>query len=262
MKEILHTVQEKLMRTLDLAFARWPQPTPPPGVLENCKIICHRGEHDNRTVLENTLPAFDQALEGGVWGAELDVRWTRDLHPVIHHDASLLRLYGIPRLLSRMTLKEVKQDFPMIPTLEEVLVRYGGKLHLMIEIKQNSCPQPERQKAILRGLLASLEPMEDFHILALNPELFTQVDFLPRKAWVAVGTTQLKKISDFALKENIGGIAGHYLLLRDSMLERHHRAGSRVGTGYVGSRKCLYRELNRGVDWIFSNNGVQVQAYC
>jgi glycerophosphoryl diester phosphodiesterase len=33
-----------------------------------------------------------------------------------------------------------------------------------------------------------------------------------------------------------------------------------VGTGYVRTPNCLFRELNRGVDWIFSNHAAEVQA--
>ena len=36
-----------------------------------------------------------------------------------------------------------------------------------------------------------------------------------------------------------------------TILRKHHRNGRKIGTGYVRSRNCLFRELNRGVDWIF-----------
>jgi hypothetical protein len=35
-----------------------------------------------------------------------------------------------------------------------------------------------------------------------------------------------------------------------------------VGTGFADSRRCLYREVNRGVDWIFSNRAADMQAVC
>jgi glycerophosphoryl diester phosphodiesterase len=39
----------------------------------------------------------------------------------------------------------------------------------------------------------------------------------------------------------------------------HHRKRQRVGTGYIASPGCLFRELNRGVDWIFSNHAEGLQ---
>ena len=62
--------------------------------MRNCKIISHRGEHDNVQVLENTLQAFARARESGVWGVECDIRWTADQVPVIHHDPGGSRLFG------------------------------------------------------------------------------------------------------------------------------------------------------------------------
>ena len=29
---------------------------------------------------------------------------------------------------------------------------------------------------------------------------------------------------------------------------------------FIGSRFCLYRELNRGVDWIFTNHALKLEA--
>jgi glycerophosphoryl diester phosphodiesterase len=57
----------------------------------------------------------------------------------------------------------------------------------------------------------------------------------------------------------IGGIAGHYLLLNDRIKQRHIQAGQKIGTGFIRSRNCLYREMNRGVEWIFSNEAVSMQ---
>jgi len=36
--------------------------------------------------------------------------------------------------------------------------------------------------------------------------------------------------------------------------------GQSIGTGYICSKNCLIRELNRGVKWIFSNNAVELQG--
>ena len=53
------------MTTIDLATAAIPRRTPSQAALRQCKIISHRGENDNRQVLENTLPAFRAARDAG-----------------------------------------------------------------------------------------------------------------------------------------------------------------------------------------------------
>ena len=70
-------LQSALMSTIDLAAAAIPRRVPSRAALQQCKIISHRGENDNREILENTLPAFAAARKAGVWGIECDIRWTR-----------------------------------------------------------------------------------------------------------------------------------------------------------------------------------------
>jgi len=33
-----------------------------------------------------------------------------------------------------------------------------------------------------------------------------------------------------------------------------------VGTAYIKSKNSLFRELNRGVEWVFSNNAIEIQS--
>ena len=56
-----------------------------------------------------------------------------------------------------------------------------------------------------------------------------------------------------------GGMATHYSVLRKSLIDKHQSRGQKVGTAFPTSRNCLFRELNRGVDYIFSNHAVSLQ---
>jgi glycerophosphoryl diester phosphodiesterase len=66
-------------------------------------------------------------------------------------------------------------------------------------------------------------------------------------------------LSDLALREGYGGISGHYLLVGSRRIRRHQGRGQAVGTGFVQSRYGLYREVHRGVDWIFSDRAAYIQ---
>ncbi len=70
----------------------------PPGGRHCPLIIAHRGDVANAP--ENTLAAFQQALERGADGIELDVRLTRDSQLVVFHDRSLKRIGGMRRLVT------------------------------------------------------------------------------------------------------------------------------------------------------------------
>ncbi len=257
MRQILQTVA---LETVDLIAAAVPRRLPDKTSLEHCQIISHRGENDNREILENTLPAFRAAREAGVWGIECDIRWTRDLVPVIHHDPDCQRLFGEPVSLSALDFAELRQRFPLIPTLGELVEEFGGNTHLMLEIKAEHYPAPERQKAILQAVLSSLRPGEDFHILLLDPYLVDRVDFLPRTVCYLVAELNVARLSHHALQNGFGGLTGHYLMLNEKVRQRHAAAGQRIGTGFIHSRNALYRELNRGIEWIFSNRAVALQG--
>ena len=246
-----------LMMVWDFILAVIPRQLPTLDNLENCKIISHRGQHDNKEVLENTIAAFDLALEThGIWGIELDFRWTKDLCPVVIHDPDLLRLHGINRIVSDLTLNELKQSCPLIPTLEEVLNRYGKKLHLMVEVKEETYPQPEKQDMILKGLFSELEPSKDFHLISLEPKMLEIIKFADNSAKVLVAEYNVIELSRISLENKFAGFAGHYLLIGNKVVKLHLKSGQKIGVGYPKSKNSLFRELNRGVDWIFCNDAV------
>ncbi len=251
--------EKRLINSIDFFFKIWPQPFPGRERLKACKIVSHRGEHDNRTVFENTLQAFDHAHERSIWGIELDIRWTRDVHPVVIHDPDLNRVFGLNLKVGELTRKELKSRCHHVPSLSEVIERFGRKQHLMVEIKTEPYPDPLRQNEILQNLFASLEPQRDFHIMSLNPAMLDLMAFVPVSAMIPIAMLNPAEISSLALKKAYGGVAGHYLLLDDTKLARHHAKGQSVGTGYPASKNCLFREINRGVKWIFSNNAGDLQ---
>lgn len=101
------------------------------------KYYAHRGIFDNKTVYENTLTAFSQAIKHGV-GIELDVRITKDNVLIVYHDANLKRLFQSNLKIKDLTyvaLNKFKFDDELIPTLKDVLDFVAGQVPLIIEIK-------------------------------------------------------------------------------------------------------------------------------
>jgi glycerophosphoryl diester phosphodiesterase len=258
--KFLAKFEDVLLKFLDCFYAVWPQSFPTEERLKDCKIVSHRGEHDNVGVFENTCAAFDKAKEGNVWGIECDLRWTKDLQPVIHHDPDLVRIFGLNTTIRDVTLAELKSACAAVPSLKEVIQRYGKKLHIMLEVKKEIYPNAAVQNQVLAEVFGTLIPGADFHLLSLTPEMFEAITFVPRSTFVPIARLQVNNFSQLALDDSYGGIAGHYFLLSKALIQRHHQALQKVGTGYSSSRNCLFRELNRGVEWIFSNNAVELQT--
>lgn len=247
------------MTVVDAVVATIPRSVPAQAALRNCKIISHRGEHDNRRVMENTLEAFDNARRAGVWGIEADIRWTVDRVPVICHDPAPARVFGVEAEVSSLTFAQLRAQAPLVPSLAELLDAFAGNTHLMLEIKAEPWTDPLRQREILSGLLAPWNPGHDYHFLALQPDLFSLVDFVPPSACFPVAEVNVARLSRCAIERGYGGLFGHYLLLTKRLKQQHETLGQRVGSGFPGSKNALFRELNRGVEWIFSNDAVKLQ---
>lgn len=102
--------------------------------------IAHRGAHD--TVPENSIPAFERAIELGADAIELDVHATSDGRVVVHHDAAV-HSPGLPvALITDLTAADLGRyrldhDLP-IPTLAAVLSLIGSRASVYIEIKARS----------------------------------------------------------------------------------------------------------------------------
>ncbi|MFZ0613207.1 MAG: glycerophosphodiester phosphodiesterase family protein [Desulfobacterales bacterium] len=252
-------IENAFLRGTNAFFRHYPQPRPPAERLAQCRIISHRGEHDNRRIIENTLPAFRAAAAGGSWGIEFDVRWTRDRRPVVSHDPDARRLFGRAISIRQTDFSDLKRACPMIPTLDEVVRACGRKVHLMVELKDEPFDDIAHQRRVLEAHFAGLTPVTDFHMMSLAPEVLEVFAVVPPAARLPIAQAHVGAMSRLAADRHYGGLLGHCLLVTDRLVRHHAAMGQKVGTGFADSVNCLFREINRHVTWIFSNRAVALQ---
>nr|WP_285851263.1 glycerophosphodiester phosphodiesterase family protein [Bacillus altitudinis] len=124
--------------------------------MEQVYIIAHRGS--SSAAPENTIAAFDVAVEQGADYIELDVQMTMDQHVVVIHDDTVERTTNGNGLVKSYTLDQLKkldagswfdQQYTneRIPTLQEILERYSQRIGILIEIKH-----PKRQIGIEKAV--------------------------------------------------------------------------------------------------------------
>ena len=94
-------------------------------------VIAHRGASAEER--ENTLAAFERAIELGADFVELDVQVASDGTPVVFHDLDLARLTPLRGPVRRRTAAELREHG--IPTLEEVVELTRGRIGVMAELK-------------------------------------------------------------------------------------------------------------------------------
>ena len=115
------------------------------------KIYGHRGSKGHYP--ENSMLAFEKAIEAGVHGIELDVHLTKDGEIVVIHDATLDRTTTGSGYIKDYTLADIREfsvgakftefkyyneswNAQVVPTLEEVLILFKmHDLEVNIELK-------------------------------------------------------------------------------------------------------------------------------
>lgn len=132
----------------------------------SCNIIAHRGA--NKRAPQNTLPAFQKALDIGCDGFETDVHLSKDGVPVICHNDTIDATSNGSGRISDLSLEELKSyDFGSyfskafagvtLPTLDEFLsLAATGKLKVLnIELKKE--PNDSRRDELVSKTLEAAQ---------------------------------------------------------------------------------------------------------
>lgn len=124
-------------------------------------VIAHRGA--SRDAPENTISAFELALDQGADAIELDVHLSRDEQPVVIHDFSLERTTDGSGPVGARTVRELKRldaggwhapgfRGQRIQTLQEVLERFRDRARFWIELKGGSKVYPTIEERVVSVL--------------------------------------------------------------------------------------------------------------
>lgn len=251
------TVLNAIEKLVDAWFALIPRPAPTRKAVADAFLIAHRGARNGkRAIFENTMPAFEQALQLGCWGIELDVHATKDQVLLVNHDPTLKRIWNQDVAIADCDFATIRVIAPMIPTLAEVVRLYGKRLHLFIELKS-----PFTAFEILAETLEDLEPCIDYHIISLDESIFHNVTQFPSASLLLVPVqNNTAKYVRLSLEQGYGGVSGHYALITSSKIKALKAASQIVGVGFVDSKYSLYRELNRGVRYLFTNRAERISG--
>lgn len=221
-------------------------------------ITAHRGSSSKAP--ENTLAAFEQAIDDGADYVEFDVRLTRDKEVVVSHDNNLRRLTKLNRALSEMTLEEAQlvdvgswfgDVFvdTRIPTLDEVINLTQGRIKLYVELKPARRDEKALAAAVIDKLsavpndeivLASLSPVALGEAKRLAPQLHTTLF----AQFVVRGGMDLRLFDALGLRHN-------RVTPGSVRTARHH--GYELHTWTVNGQAEMSRLIDLGVDNIITD---------
>lgn len=176
---------------------------PLPGAFLSCPIA-HRALHDRAAGRpENSRAAVRAAVAAG-YAIEIDLQPSADGVPMVFHDYDLRRLTGVPGRVRGLSAAELGATRLLdaedgIPTLAEVLEIVGGKVPLLIELKdQDGAMGPEvgpLEAATARVLAGYAGPVA---VMSFNPHAIAA--FHAAAPDVAVGlTTSAYRAEDWPL---------------------------------------------------------------
>ncbi|TET98267.1 MAG: glycerophosphodiester phosphodiesterase [Anaerolineales bacterium] len=226
-------------------------------------VIAHRGA--SMYAPENTIAAFDLAVEMGADAIELDAMLTEDGTPIVIHDHSLGRTTDSSGSVSSKIVSEIKLldagsifdarfAGEMIPTLEEVFSAVGDKIMINVELKNYASPfdsLPEtvgdlvREKGLSdRVLLSSFNPMALIKAKRACPEI-------RRAALIGGGP---KVVSGFIKTfTNYSALHPEVSLVNRGMVIKNHAAGHKVNVWNVNEESEMIKLLSMGVDGLITD---------
>jgi glycerophosphoryl diester phosphodiesterase len=201
-------------------------------------LLGHRGLRMPRLAPENSVSAFDLALEHGCDGFEFDVRLTKCGRAVVCHK---------PRVGNVTVSRATRQQLCDLPQLAEVVQRYGQRVFLDIELKV------EGLERLVLDALKAYPPNRDYVISSFTPDVIMEI--VARRAMVPTGilcktAAQLSRWP----KLPIDYVIPYYTLINPKLVEDVHRARRKVIAWTVNTAGSMQRMANMGVDAIISDN--------
>jgi glycerophosphoryl diester phosphodiesterase len=219
-------------------------------------VIAHRGASGH--LPENTLPAYQLAVEQGADMIEIDLHRTRDAAVVITHDEDLSGLGGLGEI-AEASLAEVRAldagRGERVPLLAEVLDRFGPRIALNLELKRGARAEyagveadalaaVEQRGLLARTLFSSFHDTVLARLRDLSPAARIALLLSPQSAENPIERARALEA------EAINPWRG---LVRRELVEAAHSAGLAVYVFTVDDVAEMQRLLALGVDGLFTN---------
>jgi glycerophosphoryl diester phosphodiesterase len=226
--------------------------------LDKPLVSAHRG--DSVTAPENTMKAFESAIESQADYIELDVQQTKDGVIVVMHDSNLKRTTGINKNIWEVTYEEIKEldagswfhkDFAdaRIPTLEEVLDYCKNEIKLNIELKPTG-HEVDFEKCVA-DIVHEYEFEEDCVVASLDYETLKKVKgYAPDLTTVFVMAVAYGELT-YLEYADVFSIESYFVT--NSIVNDLHEQGVEVYAWTVNTEETIQDMIDVGVDNIITD---------
>jgi len=237
------------------------------GDLRKVDNIAHRGA--SAYAPENTIAAFDKAVEMKADYIEIDVQRSKDGKLVVIHDTTVDRTTDGSGKVGNLTFNELRnldagswkgEQFAgaQIPTFDEILDRYHGKIGILIELKA-----PELYPGIEENIAGKLKEQnldkpqnEKIIVQSFNHNSMKKMNELLPKVPIGVLTSSSADTTEQALQEfsiYADYFNPSYGIVTPDLVNQVHSLAMKIGSWTVRSQEAANFLLNVGVDAIITD---------
>lgn len=229
--------------------------------------IAHRGASGYAP--ENTIAAFDKAVQMKADYIEIDVQRSKDGKLVVIHDTTVDRTTEGTGYVKDLTFDQLRsldagswkgEQFvgEKIPTFDEILDRYRGKIGILIELKSPEL-YPGIEESVAKELkerYLHLPQDEKIIIQSFNFESMKKMDALLPYVPIGVLTSSSTDTTEQALKE-FSAYADYfnpsYGIVTKDLVNQVHSQGMKISSWTVRSQEAADFLLSMDVDGIITD---------
>lgn len=231
------------------------------AIFHETKVMAHRGASTEAP--ENTMAAFQKAIDDMADYIELDVQLTNNGEVIVMHDSNAYRTTGVDANIVNMTYKEVKtldagswfsDEYvgENVPSLKEVLELTQGKIKLNIELKP-----ADNGTALAKNTVRLIEKynmVNDCVITSFSESALKAVKTYNQE--IKVGYILSAAYGDFYDMKNVDFFSVNAAFLSKRTIDAIHNSGKRVYAWTVNNKESIKNLTNKGVDGIITDNPV------
>lgn len=239
---------ENFIADLDISFSNSRQ----------IEVMAHRGSSLNAP--ENTMAAFELAIEQNSDYIELDIQQSKDGEIVVLHDPNLKRITGVDLNVYDATYKELleydigshfdaKFSDQRVLNLEDVLKAVKGKIRLNIEIKPTGY-EHDLEKQLVQ-ILKTYRFEQDCIITSMDYDVLKKIkSYNPE---LKTGYVLNVAFGEFYKMEDVDCFSIQQGYINENVVAKVHEHDKKIYAWTVNSHNDIVKMINLGVDGIITD---------
>ena len=220
-------------------------------IFNDTQVTAHRG--DSAYFPENTIPAFQSAIDKNSDWIELDVQEAMDGTIIVMHDSNFRRTVGLNKNvwdLSYYEIRSLDAGGSYIPTLEEVVSLAKGRIKLNIEIKPSG--HEKNLERSVAEIISAYELENECIVSSFSASSLKKIKNF--NSDIQTGYIMSMIIGDVSSVEYADMFSINSAFASRILVESIHNCGKQVLVWTVNSKSEIIRMKEYDVDNIITDN--------